>query len=247
MSIDYSSLLRYLMAYHNYLTDIIMIDHNIDEISESEEMYLITVARLVEGGLEEPIPVSQIAQHLDIQAVSANQMVHKLSDKQWLLYIPYKGVELTEKGRQAANQVLRDRRLWEVFLVRCLELPPTEADALACRFEHLTPSEVTCRLAEFLGHPTYTPQGKPIPKVDRIDRQERTRPLTELPVGASAEVVKIEGDPATLAFLNVEEIRPGTSVRPLAISSAKSVLLQAGESRLNLAKDVAEKVFVTWQ
>ena len=33
-----------------------MLDHNIEEISESEEMYLITIARLVEQGVAEPVP-----------------------------------------------------------------------------------------------------------------------------------------------------------------------------------------------
>ena len=72
-----------------------MSDHNIEEMSESEEMYLISIVRLVEKDIEEPIPIPQLAAELSIQPVSVNQMVHKLAEEGWVNYIPYKGVELS--------------------------------------------------------------------------------------------------------------------------------------------------------
>ena len=54
-----------------------MPDHNLAEMSESEEMYLITIARLIEQGVEAPVPIPLLAGELSIQPVSANQMVHK--------------------------------------------------------------------------------------------------------------------------------------------------------------------------
>ncbi len=104
-----------------------------DDISESEEMYLIAIARLAEQGVQEPIPISLLAKELSIQPVSANQMVHKLADAGLLDYLPYKGVRLTASGWKVARHVLRHRRLWEVFLVEHLEIALDEADALACR------------------------------------------------------------------------------------------------------------------
>ena len=122
----------YFMVYHNIYFEFSMSDHNIKAMSESEEMYLITIARLFEGGVEDPVSVSRIAGELSIQPVSANQMVHKLVEEGLVEYFPYKGVSLTPKGQAAAQQVLRGRRLWEVFLVNHLELSPGEADAMAC-------------------------------------------------------------------------------------------------------------------
>ena len=49
--------------------------------SEAEEMYLITIARAVEDGHPEPVPVSLVARELDVSAVSANQMVRKLAGR----------------------------------------------------------------------------------------------------------------------------------------------------------------------
>jgi len=45
------------MVNHIKSVKVFMLDHNMSEMSESEEMYLITIARLVEGGLEEPVPI----------------------------------------------------------------------------------------------------------------------------------------------------------------------------------------------
>jgi Mn-dependent DtxR family transcriptional regulator len=132
-------------------------------MSESEDMYLLTVAKLVEAGAQAPIPVSRLAQELSIQPISANQMIRKLEEAGWLRYTPYKGVELTQEGEGLALRTLRHRRLWEVFLVENLQLSLDEADEMACRLEHILPAEVAERLAGFLGYPATSPRGKPIP------------------------------------------------------------------------------------
>ena len=224
-----------------------MLDHNITETSESEEMYLITIARLVEQGVEEPVPISLLAAELSIQPVSANQMVHKLAEENFVEYLPYKGVKLTARGQEAAQQVLRDRRLWEVFLVDHLELPPSEADALACRLEHITAEEVSGRLARFLDYPAVSPQGYPIPGVKGQRILESTQPLTSLAAGEIGEVLRLEIDPLTRTFLEAEGLQPGVRVNVLAIGNGGVMLLVVGESRLQLSKQVTDNVFVNIQ
>lgn len=224
-----------------------MFDHNIAETSESEEMYLITIARLVEQGVEEPVPISLLAAELSIQPVSANQMVHKLAEEAFVEYLPYKGVKLTARGQEAAQQVLRDRRLWEVFLVEHLALPPSEADALACRLEHITAEEVSGRLARFLDYPAVSPQGYPIPGVKGERILEATQPLTSLAAGETGEVMRLEVDPLTRTFLEAEGLRPSARVSAVAIGSGGVMLLAVGESRLQLSKQVTDKVFINIQ
>lgn len=125
-------------------------------MSESSEMYLISIARLIERGVPEPVALSQLAEELSILPVSANEMVHKLEQEGFLEYQPYHGVSLTEAGRRIANRVLRSRRLWESFLIDHLGVPPAEADSLACRFEHVTPGEVVDRLERYLAQSVRT-------------------------------------------------------------------------------------------
>jgi len=232
------------MAYHKIRVKVFMLDHNMSEMSESEEMYLITIARLVEQGLEEPVPISLLAAELSIQPVSANQMVHKLAEEDFVEYLPYKGVKLTTRGQESAQHVLRDRRLWEVFLVKHLELPPSEADALACRLEHITFEGISDRLAKFLDYPAVSPQGFPIPEVKGETAPEAYQPLSDLAAGERGEVMRIEGDPITRTFLESEGLRPGVGINSLAIGSGGAMLLAVGESRLQLTKRVTDNVFV---
>lgn len=232
------------MVNHNFKAKKIMSEHNPIDMSESEEMYLITIARLVEQGVETPVPISQLASELSIQPVSANQMVHKLVEEELVEYLPYKGVQLTGAGQTIALQVLRDRRLWEVFLVEHLELPPSEADALACRLEHITSQGVADRLARFLGHPQVTRQGLPIPKMNGEVAGRRVQPLRQLAAGEAGEVTGIEADPATRAFLEAEGLYPGLTVRPLAIGGRGAMLVEVGDNRLHLSEGVTDKIMV---
>ena len=221
-----------------------MSDHNTSGMSESEEMYLITIIRLVEQGLQKPIPISRLAKELDIQPVSANQMVHKLAEDGLVTYTPYRGVELTPEGSQVTSVVLRRRRLWEVFLVDQLGIMPKEADALACRLEHITPRMVIDRLDDFLSHPALSPQGLPIPTADQAVPEDNLLSLSQIPVGREQLVVGVRADEVTCAFLEAEGLQPGTLIRPLAISDCGAMLLQVGENRIHLAPDLVSDVMV---
>jgi DtxR family Mn-dependent transcriptional regulator len=89
-------------------------------LSESMEMYLVTIARLRTDG--EPVPLSLLADTLCISPVSVNEMCRKLQNQGLVLYRPYKGVSLTDEGEQRACYILRCHRLWEVFLAEAVQV-----------------------------------------------------------------------------------------------------------------------------
>ena len=212
-------------------------------MSEAEEMYLIALARLGEQGVQGPVPLAQLAQELSVLPVSANQMVHKLKQEGILDYVPYKGVELKPEGQKVADRTLRRRRLWELFLVDRLGLPFTEADALACRMEHITTAEVTERLAAFLGNPVRNSRGLSIPPAEE-DNQLQEGPLAQAEVGRNYSVTII-GDEILREFLTANDITEGSSVRLLARSSSGDVLIGVQGVQLNLAGETALQVMVT--
>ena len=211
-----------------------MVDPKKESLSESEEMYLVTIARLVDAGEPEPIPLARLAEELAIQTISVNQMVHKLSDEGLLRYQPYKGVELLSLGRQRAQRVLRYRRLWEVFLTEQLGVSPVEAALLACRFEHITPADVGERLSAFLeGSST-------LPSVQEAAR----RSLLDLAVGETAEIDSVVMDAASAVYLQAQGLHRGARVTLLACAEG-SLLLQAGGQRVTLIADLAAQIAVT--
>ncbi len=212
-----------------------MVNHNesISSMSESIEMYLVRVAQLQQAG--QPVPLSQLAQELSITSVSANEMCRKLTEKGLVAYEPYKGVTLTPDGDALARRVLRSRHLWEAFFVEKLGLEPTEADEIACRFEHVTPDHLADRLADFLDTPELSS--------DNYGRQACR--LAELTAGKQGRVVDLTAGNVTNTFLKQQGIVVGETVTVLGVASDGALLLEVSGQPMSLSNAVAQTVRVT--
>ena len=74
-------------------------------------------------------------------------------------------VELTERGRQRAADIIRRHRLAERLFTDSLALESeSEIEQQACKFEHILSPEATDKICTFLGHPKTCPHGAPIPR-----------------------------------------------------------------------------------
>ncbi len=214
---------------------------DVARLSESMQMYLVTIARL--RAKDRPVPLSQLAQELSNSPVSVNEMCRKLQDQGLVVYRPYKGALLTLEGERRALYVLRRHRLWEVFLVEKLGLEYARAHEAACQLEHTTPDYVTDRLDMYLGFPSVNPQGLPIPSSGGAMAARRVIPLAELPAGQRGQVVRCEASDASCAFLAEQGLRPGGSVTLLA-TGADSLLVEVGAAQLSLALSLASAIGV---
>ena len=161
---------------------------SLPHLSESTEMYLKAMAELDDG---EVIAIGRLAQHLEVTPVSANEMVKRLGDQGLVSHTPYKGVNLTKKGRDVACDVLRRQRLWEVFLYEHLHIEWAKLYEMGCALEHATAPEVTEALADFLGHPQTCPRGNPIPAADGSFMPLNGIPLSEVAIGKTVRVVAV--------------------------------------------------------
>lgn len=218
---------------------------NINKATESEQMYLVSMARLAEMVDECPIPVTRVAELLGVTSISANQMIHHLEEMGMVAYTPYKGVEFTEAGWQSAASILKKRRLWEVFLVEKLQYDPQEADELACRLEHAISDETAQRLAEFLGWPTVSPGGQPIPQVDSAGILQSGFPLNTLPVGTEGEVTAIITEEEARKYLEQSGVAVGSEVSILASQQDGPCLIRAANSvALNLSVEISSSIWV---
>ena len=218
-----------------------MIESSRTRLTESTQMYLVTIARVREGN--RPLPLSQLAKELSISPISANEMCRKMQDEGLVVYRPYKGVSLTTEGEQRACYVLRRHRLWEVLLVKHLGFDSTQAHDAACELEHTTSDLVANRLDTFLGHPTVNPEGLPIPKANCNLPAESLRTLSALHVGQSGHVVRCEVDDATKSFLEAHGVRPGA--RFILVATAQdSLLVEVGLSKVSLSQGLADAIQV---
>jgi DtxR family transcriptional regulator, Mn-dependent transcriptional regulator len=226
-----------------FLQELFILDDNTLTLSENEEMYLISVAELVEAQELAIVPISSLAEALAINAASANQMIRKLEELQLVRYQPYKGVTLTEQGRAIALRRIRNRRLWEVFLVQHLELPLDKAETLACGFEHLTDEAVCAQLAKYLENPVFDPHGQLIPDCQQTQPSDNGWfALTEAQIGDRLLVRQMKSDAATRSFLAAEGLYPGAVIS--LIAKGNSFLLQLKEKRFMIDHETAAQILV---
>ncbi len=215
---------------------------SLPQLSESTEMYLKALAELG----DRHVAIARLAERLGVTPVSANEMMRRLGEQGLVTHTPYKGVTLTEKGREAAANVLRRQRLWEVFLYEHLKIEWAKIYELACSLEHATAPEVTEALAAFLGNPTVCPRGNPIPDANGTFAPLEGRSLRE---AAAGETVTVRAVNATstevLRYLQEKGILPGQRVRVLEaapLDGPLTLLVNGREAALGLS--MAEFVIV---
>lgn len=183
------------------------------QMSESTEMYLKAMAEMDPTHM---IAVGRLAGRLGVTNVSANEMVHRLTENGLVSHTPYKGVTLTESGRAVACSVLRRQRLWECFLYEYLKIEWARLYEFACALEHATAPEVTEALAEFLGHPKICPRGNPIPSADGALTLLKGTLLRNVAVGTTVRVLAINAtDTDALKYLQARSILPGSEITVL--------------------------------
>jgi DtxR family transcriptional regulator, Mn-dependent transcriptional regulator len=216
---------------------------NVKTLSESSEMYLKALAELNDG---EAVPVARLAERLSVTPVSANEMVHRLDEQGLVSHKPYKGVTLTNEGREAACNVLRRQRLWECFLHDHLKIEWAQIYEFACSLEHATAPEVTEALATFLGHPKTCPRGNPIPAADGSFEPLDGILLNEAEVGATVRVLAVNATATdVLKYLQERNILPGRELEIVEAAPMQGPLtLRVEDKEVVLGLSLAEFVII---
>lgn len=215
---------------------------SLTNLSESTEMYLKAMAELG----EHDIAISRVAERLGVTHVSANEMMRKLGEQGLVKHTPYKGVTLTKKGREAAANVLRRQRLWEVFLFEHLKIEWAKVYELACSLEHATAPEVTEALAEFLEHPQTCPRGNPIPDEKGAFVPLHGTALSEAEIGKTVTVLAVNATSIDiLKYLQERNILPGQKIKVLEAAPLDGPLtLSVNGREVALGLSLAEFVIV---
>ena len=169
--------------------------------SISVENYLKNIYELEAS--EERVTTSIIADKLKIAPASVTDMVKKLSSKGFLRHVPYKGVEVTEKGKRSALKIIRKHRLWEMFLVQVLHFSWDKIHDEAEEFEHIMSERMEEKIDEVLGHPVVDPHGDPIPSKKGILRHIEYDPLSRIEEGTVVRVVRVnDAHPELLEYIS---------------------------------------------
>ena len=86
----------------------------------------IHLVQQTEGG---PASTGALADRLGVSPATANEMIGKLAERGLAEHEKYKGVELTEEGRERAREALSTYCIIERFLVEVLEVEDFRGEA----------------------------------------------------------------------------------------------------------------------
>jgi DtxR family Mn-dependent transcriptional regulator len=179
-------------------------------LSNSTGDYLKAIYELGLDG--DYVASSTLAERLGVAPSSATAMTQRLADHGYASSVPYRGVSLTAKGREAALELLRHHRLLELYLQRALGYPWDRVHDEAEKLEHTISEELEERIDDALGHPTEDPHGHPIPPKNGAYREE---PLESLWSAAADRLVVrrvSDRDPDVLRYLGTIGVRPGVEI-----------------------------------
>jgi DtxR family transcriptional regulator, Mn-dependent transcriptional regulator len=151
-----------------------------------------------------------LAERLGVRAPTVTAMLKHLNALGLVVYERYRGVRLTESGRNVALEVLRHHRLLELYLAESLGLGWDQVHAEAEVLEHVLSEELEEVIAVKLGDPTLDPHGDPIPTRELAIASAAGESLYALEAGAQGTFIRVsDSDPEMLRFLAGHGIGPG--------------------------------------
>jgi DtxR family Mn-dependent transcriptional regulator len=180
--------------------------------SPAVEDYLKAIYSLT--AIEETASTNDLAAKLAVSTGSVSAMVKRLNDEGLVSHAPYRGVELTDEGRNVALRVVRRHRLIELFLARSLDMPWEDLHDEAEILEHAMSDELIELIAEKLGDPQFDPHGDPIPSRELTIKQRQTETLAALEPGERGVFVRVsDSSPEMLRYLTEQGIAIGDRVQ----------------------------------
>src|SRR6056297_583017 len=155
-------------AAADYLTQIFLIERDYGEVSNL-----------------------RLSERLGVSKPAVSQSVKRLVKLGLAKQESYGGIQLTEKGRSIAREVLERHYLLEHVLVDMLDYPWEKSDKEAKELQVIISEELKDHINKKLGQPQTCPHGNPFPDTP-VENELITAPrLIQTLVGSTVELVRI--------------------------------------------------------
>jgi DtxR family transcriptional regulator, iron-dependent repressor len=208
------------------------------------EEYCEAIYELHEDEVE--VIQARIADRLNISRPAVSEMIKRM-EADGLVTAARSTIQLSAKGRQLAERVVRRHRLAERFLTDILGLSWAQAHKEAGKWEHVMSDDVEQAMDRVLGTPTTCPHGNPIPGSAYI--APAAHRLVDLRVGSSFIVSRIpeelEFEPGLLEFLEISAIQPGRSGQVTASSPDGTITVEIDGHHVGVGSFASARILVT--
>jgi len=215
------------------------------DLSYTEENYLKAIFSLSKKS-DGAVSTNHIADKLATKPSSVTDMIKKLAEKKLVDYKKYQGVTLTKEGRKTAVSIIRNHRLWEVFLVEKLDFKWDEVHEFAEQLEHIKSDQLIERLDAFLNFPTHDPHGDPIPDKDGNIELRISEPLSILKNSSECILVGVSDSSSEfLKFLDKYNIKLGSKIKVLQVEEFdNSMLIQIETNKTLISHQITKNLLV---
>jgi len=224
------------------------------DLVDTTEMYLRTILDLEE---EQIVPLrARISERLGHSGPTVSQTVSRM-ERDGLVHVSGdRHLELTDKGRRRATEVMRKHRLAERLLADVIGLDWALVHDEACRWEHVMSEQVERRLYEMLEHPSESPYGNPIPGLEAIGGTSSPAFMSgvasltaALGEGIGSGTIRRLGEPAQFDIELLHEmadagIRPGAAASFAFDGGGIRVVVEGVEQPIVLPVETASHVFI---
>jgi DtxR family Mn-dependent transcriptional regulator len=196
---------------------------------------------------KEPLRSARLADWLGVSRPTVAVALRRMTRDGLVRMNGQKEIELTARGLESAESIVRRHRIMERWLTDALGLDWVTADAEAARLEHAVSGVVEDRLYEVLGRPTTCPHGNPIPGHSEASPNEVR--LSSLRSGTAAEMSRVSEvaereAPRLLAYLSQRDLGPGRRVEVVEVDEvAKTLRVRAGDRDVTLSHETAAKLW----
>jgi DtxR family transcriptional regulator, Mn-dependent transcriptional regulator len=201
---------------------------------------------------KEPLRSARLADWLGVSRPTVTVGLRRMTRDGLVRMNGRKEIELTAKGMQTAESIVRRHRIMERWLTDGLGLDWVVADAEAARLEHAVSNVVERRLYEVLGRPATCPHGNPIPGYSKAAPREAR--LSSLQAGDRARLTRVSEvaereAPRLLNYLQQRDLTPGREVRIVEADDVGKTLRvkitreRTADREVTLSHETASKVW----
>lgn len=197
---------------------------------------------------ESSVISARIAERMGVSAPTMTDTLKRLIQQGYVRVDKRKEIILTEKGREAAEALVRRHRLSERWLTDVLGLDWATAHQEACKLEHAISAEVEERLSRVLDNPSTCPHGNPIPGSGKRG-DDKSISLNRVSDGDEVTVVRVsqtaEEDSRFLDYLQRNDITPGSDLKVVEVAPwAGTVTVSCGDKTVAIGLQAAAHVWV---
>jgi len=202
--------------------------HTVEDYLEAIYELVFPVGAYRPADAASPI-AARVADSLGVSRAAVGETLRRMEDDGLVERMPNRWIQLTPRGIERAEHVVRRRRILERFLTDFLQYEPASVPAAADAIADAFTDEMVERMHERLGSPERDPLGWPVtPSVEQAENDQLLT-LAQMAAGERCEIVRVaKHDSELLGWLYDEGFTPGAQLQ------VEDVQRAAGQLRVRM-------------